>query len=145
MVDNNSKRTASDVLRDLSEFFTGPLPDVEKLSAAEIDAFLRKRSIDSKKSFLAVQDLIDEEIASAELRVAKEERKARLREVEAVTPAREGIRQSIGSLLATLNPSVQTAYWSKFESLPDADLESLYEDIVLLKKRTEERDQSGNA
>lgn len=129
MSDQPPSRNAADVLRDLHSYIAEPPINIDALSEQEIRAELKRRKIAPESSFRAIHELLDDHIAAAELAVAKQNRINRLATVKPTVSVLSGVREKIHKLIQSLNPQTASAYWSKFESAADEDLQSLYDDL----------------
>lgn len=132
MPDQPPSRNAADVLRDLHNYLAEPPLNTDALSEQEVQAELKRRKIAPGASFRAIHELLEDHIAAAELAAAKQTRINRLATVRPTVSVLSGVREKIHKLIQSLSPQVAAAYWSKFESAGEEDLQSLYDDLMEL-------------
>jgi hypothetical protein len=145
MPDQPSPRNSAHVLRDLHSYIAEPALNIDALSEHQIEVELKRRSISPKASFQAIHELLDDHIAASELAVARQNRLARLEAVKPSGSILAGVREKIHNLIQSLNPQVAGAYWSKFESASDEELQSLYDDLMELGGHPDNTDANGKA
>lgn len=145
MPDQPSPRNSAHVLRDLHSYIAEPALNIDALSEQEIEAELKRRFISPQASFQAIQGLLDDHLAVLELAAARQNRITRLEAVKPTGSILAGVREKIHNLIQSLNPQVAGAYWSKFESASDEELQSLYDDLIELGGHLDNTDANGNA
>lgn len=145
MPNHPPSRNSADVLRDLHSYIAEPSLNIDALSEQQIEAELKRRAISPEASFRAIHELLDDHLAAAELAAARQKRILRLEAVKPAVSALHGVREKIHKLIKTLSPQVAGAYWSKFESADDDELQSLYDDLVELGGHSDKTDTNGEA
>jgi hypothetical protein len=149
---NNNQLKASDILRELHELLQEPELDIAALSLKDVQAELTRRGIDTKPLLTRAKQQLAKAHAEKELSEARNQREGLLQRLNLIkgklvrTPAilREHILSTLGNL-ATENPTVAAAYFSKFEEASDDDLQSLMDDLNLLDESGDDKNSPGGA
>lgn len=136
-------KNASDILKSMNSFLLGPEEDVAFLPAEQIQGCLKSEGIDPVPLVNQVRQRIAKLRAAREL---AEARVKRLRYEDNFKPVASGnstlsLKEKIGELIEMLkpsNPELAAVYYRKFEESAEDDLESLFEDLILLKNMEEE-------
>lgn len=145
MPNHPPSRNSADILRDLHSYIAEPSLNIDSLSEQQIEAELKRRAISPEASFRAIHELLDDHLAAAELAAARQKRILRLEAVKPSVSVLHGVREKIHKLIQSLDPQVAAAFWSKFESADDADIQSLYDDLIELSGNADETDANDKA
>lgn len=136
MADEKGRKSDSRILESLYEFLEGVPEDVGSLPIDRVLKDLKKAGIDTAPLLSLVRDRLAAARAVEILASAREERAridelARGRSVTEGSSLRERARSGLEAL-SSKRPELAAAYWRKFDSASDADLESVLEDLALL-------------
>lgn len=136
MADEKVRKSDSQALETLYEFLEGVAEDVGTLPIDRVLKDLKKAGIDPAPLLSVVRDRLAAARATELLAGARQERAridelARGRWVKEGSSLREWARSSLEAL-SSKRPELAAAYWRKFDSASDADLESVLEDLALL-------------
>jgi hypothetical protein len=135
--DDNAPKSASKILEDLYEFLEGSIEDVRSVPIERVLKDLKRDNVDPAPLVQVVRDRLNAARAAEVLAKARAER-ARIGGLaglrisgEASSSLRDRALRGLQGLSAR-NPESVAAYWRKFESASDADLESILSDLALL-------------
>lgn len=119
------------VVDDLYDFLEGPEINVRELSIEAIHKELQDRKIDTKPLKLFIQ----QQLSTERLRTAHKKRMELLKSINVEKPSIVGrftdVKKRLQEYLQD-NPQIAVAY-RNMEDAPDADIESLMEDLRLLE------------
>ena len=137
MPEDNPRKSASKILEDLYEFLEGPAEDVASVPIERVLKDLKKDDVDPAPLVRLVRERLAATLAAEVLAKARVER-ARISSLagqrfsgETSASLRDRALRGLQGL-STRQPEFAAAYWRKFESASEADLESIVTDLALL-------------
>lgn len=137
MPEDKAPKSGSKILENLYEFLEGPAEDVRSVPIERVLKDLKKDNVDPGPLMQLVRDRLAAARATEVLAKARAER-ARIGGLasqrisgEASPSLRDRALRGLQGLSAR-KPEAVAAYWRKFESASEADLESILTDLALL-------------
>jgi hypothetical protein len=134
MPENRVPRTAIEIVEALFDFVQGPEEDVKAMPIGKVLNELKRRNLDPDPLVALVHERLAAARAEETLRVAKAARE-RIAQLIANRPVEKekgtDWKKRLMDILAS-SPALAPVY-RKFEEAPEADLESLLEDLNLLE------------
>lgn len=135
---DNKRKTGIELIKSLHELVCGDETDnVDTMPIEEVCLHLRKNGIDHERVITDVRARLGKLTATAKLDAARAQRLALANNSNGSTPVLSGLKGKITELLNSMqlnNPQMAAAFFRKFESAPDDDLESLYRDLQELQQ-----------
>lgn len=135
---DNKRKTGIELIKSLHELICGDeTVNVDTLPIEEVSSHLKKNGINHEQVITDVRARLCKLTATARLDAARAQRLALANKPNGSTPVLSGLKGKITELLSSMqinNPQVAAAFFRKFESAPDDDLESLYRDLLELQQ-----------
>lgn len=137
MTDKKNK-TGIELIKSLHELVCDD--DIDKAATMPIEevySYLKKNSIAYDQLIGDVQAKLNRIKAKAQLDEAKDKRETFLEKLNSVLPSPTDLKVSVKSLIdkmMTEKPQLASAYFRKYESATENDLESLYQDLLALQQ-----------
>jgi ssDNA-binding replication factor A large subunit len=134
---DNKRKTGIELIKSLHEVVSGDETDnVDTIPIEEVCLHLKKNGIDHERVTADVRARLSKLTGTARLNAARAQRLALANKSNGSTPVPE-LKAKITELLSSMqlnNQQVAAAFFRKFESAPDDDLESLYHDLQELQQ-----------
>lgn len=134
----NKRKTGIELIKSLHEMVCGDEADhLDSMPQEEVCLRLKKNGIDHERVITDVRARLDKMTATARLDAARAQRLALADKPNGTMSVLTGLEDKITELLNSMqlnNPQAASAFFRKFESTPDGDLESLYRDLHELQQ-----------
>ncbi|BEH09901.1 hypothetical protein GSUET_15130 [Geobacter sulfurreducens subsp. ethanolicus] len=135
---DKKRKTGIELVKSLHELVCGDETDnIDTMPLEEVCLRLKKNGIDHERVIIDVRDRLAKLTATARLDAARAQRLALADKSKGTAPVLKGLKDKITELLSGMqlnNPQTAAAFFRKFESTPDDDLESLYRDLQELQQ-----------
>lgn len=135
---DNKRKTGIELIKSLHEVVCGDEADnLDTMPLEEVCLRLKKSGIDHERVITDVHARLDKMTAIARLDAARAQRFAIADKPNGTMSVLTGLKDKITELLSSMqlnNPQEAAAFFRKFESTPDGDLESLYRDLQELQQ-----------
>lgn len=135
---NNIRNTATELIKSLHDLVCGD--DIDKAATMPMDevySYLKRNNVAYDQVIKDVQTRLNKMKTKAKLDEAREIRETLLEKLNGVLPSTEHIKQNIKGLIDKMmfsNPESASAFFRKYESATEKDLESLYQDLLSLQQ-----------
>ncbi|MRR05455.1 MAG: hypothetical protein EG828_00695 [Deltaproteobacteria bacterium] len=140
------RKSGIELIKSLHELVCGDeIDNVETMPMEEVYSNLKKHNIDHERVITNVRIRLNKISAKAKLDQARVQRLALADKPNGEIPSLVGLKDKITELISSMqlnNPKTAAAFFRKFESAPDSDLESLFRDLQALQQL--EKDDAEN-
>jgi len=135
---NKKRKTGIELIKSLHELVCGgAIDNIDTMSMEEVYSHLKKNNIDYERVITDVRARLNKMTAKAKLDEARAQRLAHAEKPNETMSSLPGLKDKIKELIGSMqlnNPQTAAAFFRKFESAPDSDLESLYRDLQELQQ-----------
>ena len=135
---DKKRKSGTELIKSLHELVSGD--DIDKAATMPIEevySYLKKNSIAHDQVIADVQARLNKIKAKAQLDEARAKRSTLLEKLNAVLPSHKDLKVSVKALIDKMmseKPQLASAYFRKYESASENDLQSLYEDLLALQQ-----------
>jgi hypothetical protein len=135
---DKKRKTGIELIKSLHELVCGDeIDNIDTMSMEDVYSHLKKNNIDYEQVITDVRARLNKMTAKAKLDEARAQRLAHADKPNGTMSSLPGLKDKITELLGSMqlnNPQMAAAFFRKFESAPDSDLESLYRDLQELQQ-----------
>jgi len=135
---DKKRKTGIGLIKSLHELASGDdVDNSASIPIEEVYSYLKKNNIAHNQIISDIQDRLNRMKAISKMDVAKDKRVSILAKLNSALPSQTDLKTSVKFLIdkiMTERPQLASAYFRKYESATENDLESLYQDLITLQE-----------